>query len=208
MFSTHSRTIRRSLEKFNGMYRRIIKSYNHVVLVKSRAKKISYTHKHITKLLDIPPHLCPERSEAIMKILEDFKGRYKDIIKLYNAQQSLVWFLSSTTPGALKSYKDLLQYVGCKLGGLPVKHSWQPMTDHHCIVEPAERPTSGMAYLLNRSAVKKWKSTVADHNALAIDSIPWHLHRNHQAKLRLVSPPCVVSSYNYHKYSLHQKYLD
>ena len=206
MFSTHSRTIRRALEKFNGMYRRIIKSYNYVVLVKSRSKEISYTHKHIAKLLGISPSLYPDQSEAVMKILEDYKDKYGDMIKLYNAQQSLVWPLSSTTPRALKSYKDLLGYAVCQLGGLPAKYSRQTMDDHHCLAEPAERPTSAMAYLLNRSVAKKWKSTAADHNTLAIDCIPWHLHRNHQAKLRFISPPCVVSSYNYHKYSTHQKY--
>ena len=140
MLSSQSVTIRNVLDELNRMYKRIIKYHNWPVLIRCRAKKISYTHKHIAELLGILPHLYPKQSKAVMKILEDYKDKYKDIIKLYNPQQSLIWVLSATTSKVVKSScSDLLQYTGCQLGGLPVKHSRQAIDSHHCIVEPAER---------------------------------------------------------------------
>ena len=110
------------------------------------------------------------------------------------------------TSEAFKFYKDLVIHTGCQLGGLPAKHSRQAINAHHCIAEPAEKPTSGMAYLVNQKTIKKWKSTATGDNILAIDLIPWHLHKNHRTNLRIVSPPCVVGSYQYQKHSTHQKY--
>ena len=206
MLSSHSSTVRRALERYNGIYRRIIKSYNYVLLMKCRARKTSYMHEHISKLLGISPSLYPEQSKAVMKILENFSSEYKDMVKLSNCEKNLVWFFYSIKSEAVKYYKDLIEYTVCQLGGLPVKHSRQVINTHHCIASPAERPTSGMAYLLNQSAVKKWRSMAIDSNISAIDSIPWHLYKDCQINLRIVSPPCVVGSYNYHKHSTHQKY--
>ena len=206
MFSSHSGTIRKALEKYNGIYRRLIKSYNYVLLMKSRARKTSYMHKHISELLGISPSLYPEQSKAVMKILENFSSEYKDMVKLSNCEKNLVWLFYSIKSEAVKYYKDLIEYTVCQLGGLPVKHSRQVINTHHCIASPAERLTSGMAYLVNQSAVKKWRSTAIDSNISAIDSIPWHLYKDCQINLRIVSSPCVVGSYNYHKHSTHQKY--
>ncbi len=208
MFSSHSHTVRKALEKFNGIYRRIIKSHNYVLLMKYRIRKTSYIYiyKHISELLGISASLYPEQSKAVMEILENFIDEYRDIVKLHNCEQSLVWSLSPSTSEALKSYKDLVIHTGCQLGGLPAKQSRQAINDHHCIAEPAERPTSSMAYLLTRAVIKEWKSMAIGDNILPIDSIPWHLHRNRLANLRIVSPPCVVGSYNYQKHSTRQKY--
>ena len=206
MLSSHSSAIGRALEKFNGIYRRIIKSYNYVLLIKWRSRNTSHMHEHISELLDISPSLYPEQSKAAMKILENFINEYKNMVKLHNREQSLVWLLFSMTSEALKSYKDLIGYTARQLGGLPAKHSRQVINDHHCIAEPAERPTSGMAYLVKRSAVKEWKSAAISRSLLAIDSIPWRLHGNRLANLRIVSPPCVVGCYDYQKHSLQQKY--
>ncbi len=206
MFSSHSVTICKALEKYNGIYRRIIKSRDYVLLMKSRVRKTLYIHEHLSELLGISPSLYPEQSKAAMEILENFRSEYKDMVKLYNLRQSLVWFLSSITSAAFKPYKDLIGHTGRQLGGLPAKHSRQVINDSHCIAEPAERPTSGMAYLVNQSAIKKLKATATGRNMLAIDSIPWHLYQDRQASLRILSPPCVVSSYHYQKHSTQQKY--
>ena len=203
MFSHHSRTMRRILEKYNGIYRRIIKSYNYVMLIKSHSK-ISDLHKHINKLLGISDNSHPELSKSIMKILEEFTCQYEKIVALYNPKRSLIWRISSLN--TVKSYKDLLHYTMLQLGGLPSRHSHQTINQHHYIDAPAEKPTSCMAYLLKRSAVQKWKSVASDRNAIAIDSIPWHLHTNHQADIRLISPPCVIGVDQYQRYSSHQKY--
>ena len=137
MLSTKSKTIRKALDELNRVYRRIIKYHNRLVLIKCRAKKISYMHKHITELLGIPPYLYPKQSKAVMKILEDYKDKYKDMIKLHNPQQSLIWVLSETTSRIVESScDDLSQYGGCQLGGLPAKHSRQAIDNHHCIAEP------------------------------------------------------------------------
>ena len=206
MFSSHSSTICKALEKYNGIYRRIIKSRDYVLLMKSRARKTLSMHEHLSELLGISPSLYPGQSKAAMEILENFRSEYKNMVKLYNLKQSLVWLLSSITSAAFKPYKDLIGHTGCQLGGLPAKHSRQVINDYHCIAEPAERPTSGMAYLVNQSAIKKLKATAIGCNMLAIDSIPWHLYQDRQTILRIVSPPCVVGSYKYQKYSTQQKY--
>ena len=206
MLSSHSSTVRKVLERFNGIYRRIIKSYNYVLLIKYRTRKESYMHEHINELLGISPSLYPEQSKAIMEILENFISEYKDMVKLHNCKQSLAWFLSSFTSEAVKFYKDLVVHTGCQLGGLPAKPSRRAINARHCIAEPAEMPTSGMAYLLTRAVVKQWKSMAISHNILSIDNIPWHLHKSRLANLRIVSPPCVVGSYHYQKHSIRQKY--
>ena len=206
MLSSHSHTVRKALEKYNGIYRRIIKSYNYVLLMKCRNNKTSYTCKHISKLLGISPSLYPEQSKAVMKILENFRSEYKNMVQLHNCEQNLVWFLSSIKSDMVKIYKDLIVHIGCQLGGLPARHSRQAVNAHHCIAEPAERPTSGMAYLVNQSAIKKWRATAIDRNVLEIDSIPYYLSKDRRASLRILSPPCVVGSYNYRKHSLQQKY--
>ena len=207
MLSSQSITIRNVLDELNRVYKRIIKYHNRSVLIRCRAKKISYIHKHITKLLGIPPHLYPKQSKAVMKILEDYRDKYKDIIKLYNPQQSLIWVLSATTSKVVKfSCYDLLQYTGCQLGGLPVKHSRQAIDSHHCIAEPAEKPTSAMAYLVKQSTTMKWKRRALAKDSLAIDETPWELYKNERVKLRLITPPCVTATYNYLVYSARRGY--
>ena len=206
MFASHSRTVRSSLEKFNDIHRRIMKSYKYTVLIKCRSRKRSDMHSRITNLLNYPPHLYPNQSKSIMKILEEYRDRYKNMLEAYPSRRYLVWYLISNKSGAVKLYKDISRYTASRLGGLPSQHNRQAIDESHCIVEPAEKPTSAMAYLLNQSTVKKWRSTAVAYNTLCIDSIPWYLHTNRQAHLRLISPPCVINSYNYQKFSLHQKY--
>ena len=206
MFASHSRTIRRSLEKFNDIHRRIIKSYKYIVLIKCRSRKTSNMHNCITNLLNYPPHLYPNQSKSIMKILEEYRDRYKNMLEAYPPRRYLVWHLISNKSGAVKLYKDISRYTACRLGGLPSQHNRQTIDESHCIVEPAEEPTSGAAYALNQSTVKKWRAVAVSCNLLPIDSIQWYLHTNRQAHLRLISPPCVINSYSYQKYSMSQRY--
>lgn len=201
-FSSQSKTVHKALE--NSFYKRIMKSHNHIVLIKG-SSKVNNMHNRITKLLSFSPHTYPNQSNSVMKILEGFSSRYKDMIELYNPSKSLIWVLSPSTLEAIRHYKVLKEYTACRLGGLPVKHSHQSINEHHCIAEPGEPHSSAMAYLLKRSAIEKWKQTAIGRNILGADDIPWHLYTYNRICLRFVSPPCVVAPYTYLRYSSHYR---
>ena len=203
MLSSQSRTIRKALEKKNSFYKRIMKSHNHVVLVKQHNKKTRNFYRHMIELLGFSPHLYPNQTKAVIKILDEFISKYKDMSELYNSQKHLLWLLSLSELKQVHDYKILNEYIGCKLGGLPVKHSHQPLGEYHCIAEPAEQNSSAMGYLLNRSFAEKWKRIAIAKNILAADVIPWHLYDNHEIGLRFISPPCIIASYIYMKHSTH-----
>ena len=204
MLSTQSKAIRKVLEKANGLYKCIMKSHNHIVLVKSQNKKTCKMHERITELLGFSHRLYPKQSKTVVEILEGFEDKYKAMIASYNPKKSLIWLLSpSAIPASFKCYKTLREYTACRLGGLPTKHSQQPIGDNHCLAKPAERHASAMACLLKQSAAKQWRQIAIDKNILGADDIPWHLYTNNGVCLRFVSPPCVVASHTYLKYSAH-----
>ena len=205
MLSTQSRTIRKALEKKNPFYKCIMKSHNYAVLVKQYNKKSRDLYKHIIELLGFSPHLYPNQSKAVTKILDEFISKYKDMLELHNPQKHLLWLLSSSTLKQIQDYRKLKEYTACKLGGLPVRHSHQPLGEYHCIAEPAEQNSSAMGYLLNRSFAGKWKQMAIAKNILVADIIPWHLYDNHEIDLRFISPPCVTASYIYLKHSAHYR---
>ena len=205
MLSTQSRTIRKALEKKNSFYKRIMKSHNHVLLVKQRNKKTRDLYKHMIELLGFSSHLYPNQSKAVTKILDEFISKYKNMSELYDSQKYLGWLISLSEPKQVHDYRILKEYIACKLGGLPVKHNHQPLGEYHCIAEPAEKNASAMGYWLNRSFAEKWKQVAIAKNILGADDIPWHLYDNHGIGLRFLSPPCVTASYVYLKHSVHHK---
>ena len=205
MFSTQSRAVRKILDQSNGLYKSIIKSHNYIVLTKRCDKKIPEMYRRITKLLDLSHHQFPNQSKQVMRILEEFYGQYKYMATLYNPKRRLVWLLSSNTPELMSYYKTLKEYVACRLGAAPLKHSRQSVGYDHCIVEPAEMPSSAMGYMLKKSATRQCRQIAIDKNILGIDSIPWYLYADKNVRLRFISPPCITASYIYLKYSAHHR---
>ena len=203
MLSSHSRTIRKILENYNGMYRCLMKinSYNYMLLARCRTGKKQETHKRVVELFDFTSRF-PEQSKAIEKILVEFNDAYKNMIELYNPMRRLVWLLSPTKPELINLYKELTAYIEIQLGAVPSKHRRQAIGSHHCIAEPAEKPTSTMAYLINQTGVREWRAKAVAHNTLQIDGIPWPLYTDRRVCLRLVSLPCVITSRAYARYSV------
>ena len=113
---------------------------------------------------------------------------YKSILKLYNPNHYLL-------------YKNGVEanrlYAACKIGGLPIRSSQQPLYKNYDIAIPAELPTSAMAYLLTATMAKKCKEIVDSNPRMLIDAIPWHLHRKDGIRLRIVTPPCVSAALTY-----------
>ena len=207
MLSSHSKTIRKTLENMNGLYKRIIKitSYNYLVLAKCRSNRTYDIHKNITELLNFPSHLYPIQSQAVIKILEEFIHEYKKMIKSFNPKQHLFWLLSPTSPPkSAKVYEELIAYTGNQLGGVACEHNRQAIGDYHYIAEPAEKPALTTAYLINQKGAKEWRAKAIARNTLQIDNIPWPLHTENQICLRLLTLPCVITSHAYAKYSVRQ----
>ena len=202
MLASHSRTIRKTLENTNGIYTRIMKSHNYIVLVKSHHKKAQNMHRRVIELLGFSHRLYPNQSQAIMQILDEFKSRYRAMVELYNPRKLLVWLLSPSNPEQIEFYKTLIMDTAYRLGGLPVKHK-QAIGNHHCITEPAERHDAAIGYLLRRSAVEKWRQVAIDKNIVPADNIFWHLYTNNRVHLCSTSPPCILASHTYMKYSAH-----
>ena len=98
-------------------------------------------------------------------------------------------------------YKHLKQYIFMQFGALPEKNSLNLITKHHCIAEPKCQIYSATAYLVKRHAAIKWRHETFAENTRAIDDIPWQLYKNAQAKLRMITPPCVTPTHSSWKYS-------
>ncbi len=101
-------------------------------------------------------------------------------------------------------YKMALLYdIACEIGSLPNRdrHSWHQITPNHYITTPAEIPTNvttGMAYMLTRSAAIKWKQTALLRSTMkSIDMIPLRLHIDRHLNLYIVTPPCAKAVYQF-----------
>ena len=89
-----------------------------------------------------------------------------------------------------------------ELGMFPKEPTPNLITEHHCIAKPRGEVMSTTAYLLRQSAIAKLKQGLLSENSLAVDQIPWQLHKNGQIKLRIISPPCATTTYGYLKYTV------
>ena len=204
MLSSHSRSIRKTLENHNGMYRCLMKinSYDYMVLARCRAEEKQDTHKRIAELFGFASQF-PEQSKAIEEILKEFNDAYKNMVDLYNPMRHLVWLLSPTKPTLINFYKELIGYIVNKLGAVPSKHHRQVIGSYHCIAKPAEKPALTTAYLINQIGAKEWRAKAVACNTLQIDGILWPIYMDLRICLRLVSLPCVITSHAYAKYSVH-----
>ncbi len=92
-------------------------------------------------------------------------------------------------------------YIACKVGGLPVGSSQQALYKNYNIAIPAEKPTSGMAYLLTADTSNKYKDNfsrmITNGEIVAADNF----RRLYDIKLRILTPPCAIASLVYLKYS-------
>ena len=103
----------------------------------------------------------------------------------------------------IRNTRDILELnTIIELGMFPKEPDLNLITEHHCIAQPRGEIVSTTAYLVRQSAIAKWKQKLLSENFLAIDQIPWQLYRNGQVKLRIISPPCVTTSYGYLKYTI------
>ena len=121
-----------------------------------------------------------------------FISAYKYLLAFYNPDHHILY---RNKEGAIRVY------AACQIGGLPVRPSQQTLYKGYDMAIPAERMTSGMAYLLTSAAANKCKEVVNSEYRILIDSIPWHLHKQGDIKLRILTPPCVTASFRYLKNS-------
>ena len=113
---------------------------------------------------------------------------YKCLLQLYNPDHHIIY---------RNKDENVRIYAACQIGGLPVRPSQKKLFGDYDTAVPAERPTSGMAYLLTSAAADKWKGVVNSKDRMLIDAIPWHLYRQSSIKLRILTPPCVTASFHY-----------
>ena len=103
-------------------------------------------------------------------------------------------------------------YISCKAGCLPVGSSQQALYKNYDIAIPAEKPTSGMAYLLTSDASNKYEDNfsrmITNGKIVSADGCFWQLHEKYDLKLRILTPPCAVTPQVYLNYSsLYMRYL-
>ena len=98
-------------------------------------------------------------------------------------------------------HEDICSYLACQVGALPIRSSQQTLYGNYDVATPAERPSSGMCYLLTLSTAYRWTKLVDRTNNRPIDFIPWYLHEKYGIRLRIVTPPCITASLTYLKTS-------
>ena len=149
------------------------------------------TLKLILKEFGINPHLHPNRSESVAKILEEHNIRFEGIRKkCKRAGQTIL------------NNDRLNLYTSTRLGVLPEQTSLQFIAKDHYIAEPRAFPLFATAYLVNQSTAMKWKRKVLAPNRSHIDEVPGVLYEEEQVKLRIITPPCATARYNYLVYSV------
>ena len=131
-------------------------------------------------------------SKTASKLFKYSINAYKCLLELYNPDHHIIY---------RNKEEDARIYAACQIGGLPVRPSQKTLCKGYDTAIPAEQPTSGMAYLLTSAAASKCKGVVNSEYRILIDAIPWHLHRQGDIKLRILTPPCVTASFSYLKNS-------
>ncbi len=96
---------------------------------------------------------------------------------------------------------SLVWYVACEIGALPNqdRRSWHKVAPNHYITTPTlkKNATSGMAYMLTRSAAIKWKQEILSDETHVTDLVPHRLYRKKTLNLHIVTPPCVKATYQF-----------
>ena len=149
--------------------------------------------KQALKLYGFDHWLYPAQAKYIIKTIREYRDQYRRKIIL----KRILFIVNAIKHTSFYQTLDTL----IKLGALPKKTDLNVITHDHCIAEPAEQSLSTTAYIIRSTATVKWKQKALSANPLAIDEVPWKLHRNGQVKLRLVTPPCATATQIYLQYS-------
>ena len=160
--------------------------------------------KQALKLYGFDHRLYPAQAKYIIKTIREYRYWYRReaILKSIRFIVDAIKHNSQHNINIAKRYYQLLLIdTGIKLGALPKKTDLNVITHDHCIAEPAEQSLSATAYIVRPAAAVKWKQKALSANPLAIDEVPWGLHRNEQIKIRLVTPPCATATQIYLQYS-------
>ena len=96
-----------------------------------------------------------------------------------------------------------------KIGGIPSldKSPRHRFSSNHRLTEPwlnKFAATSGMGYMLTRSAAIKWKQAIMDMRR-AFDTVHGTLYCKGELDLLIVCPPCIIALPAYTYYSVHSK---
>ena len=156
-------------------------------------------------------------AKYIKKTIQLYHNRYErimypltraNIIHIFIPNKIREFLASKTYVELMENYWDwdtiqlLETNTAIELGMFPKEPDPKLITKHHCIAEPRGEIMSTTAYLVRQSAIAKLKQRLLSENSLAIDQIPWRLYKNGQVKLRIISPPCVTTTYGYLKYTM------
>ncbi len=143
-----------------------------------------------------------KQSESFVNAIKEYDSKYAEIAKTImpaNRRWSLIKPKRYIKYRTLRRY--LKEYIFTQFGALPEKTNMDSITDHHCIAKPRYFTYSATAYLLRQPAAMKWKHEALAENSLAIDDIPWQLYKSAQARLRIITPPCVAPTHSSFMYS-------
>ena len=159
--------------------------------------------KWFRRLLRPMPASCSELDWTLISkwqwFLLIFSSQSRITNELYRHPVNIYNYLAWHT----KIDHEQVYYIACKIGGLPVRSSQQNLCDGYDTAIPAERPTSGMAYLLTLDAANQLNKAINSMlGVLPVDLLPWYLYRKRSIKLRILTPPCVTASFSYLKNSL------
>ena len=168
----------------------------------SSKKGKDYRIKRLLEEYGFNSRIYSKQSESFVNAIEEYDRKYAEIAKTImptNRRWSLIKPERYIKYRTLRRY--LKEYIFTQFGALPEETSLDLITKHHCISEPKYKPYSATAYLVNQSTTMKWKRKALAENPLAIDDVPWQLYKNAQAKLRIITPPCVTPTHNSLMYS-------
>ena len=160
-------------------------------------------YSKLTKYIKKTIKLHHNRYESIMHLLTR-----ATIIHIFIPNKIREFLTSNSYEEHMKKYWnwDTIQLLetntAIELGMFPKEPDPKLITEHHCIAEPRGEIMSTTAYLVRQSAIAKLKQGLLSENSLAVDQIPWRLYKNGQVKLRIISPPCATTTYNYLKYTM------
>ena len=165
-------------------------------------KEEDYRIECLLKEYGLIPHLYPEQSKIMIKVLQEYDAKCTELIKSIAPDTRFLYLLSKKQ---YERVKMLRGHTFSQLGALPKRSSLNVITKYHCISEPRYNFYLTSAYLLRQPAAIKWKQKALAENPLVIDQVPWELYRNGQVKLRLITPPCATATGNYLIYSVRRR---
>ncbi|MBC6413391.1 MAG: glycosyltransferase family 25 protein [Chromatiales bacterium] len=177
-------------------------------LIKCWLRNHGDVDKQAVMLYGFDNRLYSQQSKYILKIIKEFRSKYRKQVALAILRYIIDFATMNPKRRGLvdtldyHEYHHLWLHTVMQLGVPCKKDRLESITNDHCMIEPLNTPLSAMAYMVRPSAVAKLKQKLFTSATLAIDEAPWPLYQEGQAKLRVISPPCVTATHNYLKYSL------